>query len=63
MRKLQVLIDNKWQYVFCYSQTKSLVLTTDKSKALPPKACFAKDDLDYFSSMFSSKQFKLTNLY
>ena len=61
MKRLQVLIDKQWQFVFCHIQGK-VITTKDQSKALPSKACWANDDLSWFASRFSNLQFKLTNL-
>ena len=58
MKKLYVQIGDEWRMVFCHAQGKILT-TDDRSKALPTKAIWAQDDLDWFSSHFANHNFKL----
>ena len=53
MKRLQVKIDGKWEYVFCYDQWKQIVTTKNRLKALG-----AKRDLEYFQAHYMSKEFR-----
>ena len=56
MKKLQVLIDSKWKYVFCRNELKALPITTEnKSKAIRGN----DNSLNYFSSKYASLDFKI----
>lgn len=58
MKKLHVKQGDKWVLVFCHAGGV-IITTEDKAKALPQKAIWANDDLQYFQSKFSSKEFCL----
>jgi hypothetical protein len=58
MKKLQVLINGEWEWVFCNSQG-TIKTTQDRSKALPTKPFWAQDDLAYFESKFANHTFRL----
>jgi len=54
MKKLQVLINGQWEYVFCRSETQSSPVTTkDRRKAL------GADALSYFENKFANHTFKV----
>ena len=61
MIKLHVKIGNDWKMVFCNNLNR-VMTTEDKSKALPQKAIWARDDLNYFSNKFGNDEFKLINV-
>jgi len=48
---LQILIDGKWEYVFCRSGGK-VVTTKDRRKALPAL------DLEWFQNRFGNDTFR-----
>jgi hypothetical protein len=58
MKKLQVKTDDGWKCVFCYDRN-GLVLTDNKRKALPPRAEYGQDDLQFFSRKFGNNEFRL----
>ena len=52
-KKLEVMIDGEWHFVFCRNPLKALPVTTkDYRKALPDSA------KDYFEKHFSELHFK-----
>jgi hypothetical protein len=54
-RKLQVLINNQWEYVFCHNGLQSNPITTkDRLKAVP----FNSLSLAYFEMKHSEHEFK-----
>ena len=55
MKRLQVLKNGVWEFVFAYSgNVKGEILTVkDKTRALS-----AKKDLDYFQTHFANHQFR-----
>ena len=56
--KLQVLINDNWEYVFCHNSLKFEPITTgDRLKAVP----FNSLSLAYFEMKHSSYQFKSSN--
>lgn len=58
MKKLQVLTDKGWKFVFC-EKNDQVVTTDDKNKALPPKAMWGESDLAYFRNRFANQEFRL----
>ena len=53
-KRLQVLQNGKWEYVFCYSgDYGNIVITKDKQKALPGI------DIDFFSNKFGNDTFRV----
>ena len=62
MKKLQVLIDNQWQYVFCRNQIRWDPITTkEKRKALPIHFDQVETCLSYFQRHFSEHKFRIAN--
>ena len=55
MKRLQVLKDRKWNWVFCCNPVKGIITTKDKAKALKPH------DLEYFRNKFGNDTFRLSN--
>ena len=55
MKKLQVLKDNKWQYVFCYNELRGIITTENYKKALGAR------DLGHFQNRFANDQFRLSD--
>lgn len=56
MKRLQVLINKKWEYVFCRNERKDLpIITNDKSKAIKGN----NDSLEYFKNYFGSLEFRI----
>lgn len=57
MNRLQVFINNKWEYVFCRNELKSFpVITDDKLKAVRGD----EYSLQYFESNFGNLKFKIS---
>ena len=60
MKRLQRMTDEGWKWVFCWGvQESKPVLTDDKSKALPSRAMWALDDLEYFKRKDPSGVYRL----
>lgn len=61
MRKLQVKTPGGWAWVFGRNKMKaeSLITTETKSKALPPAAMWADDDLAWAVSTWPAREFRL----
>ena len=60
MKKLQVLLNNEWQYVFCRNELKKLPVTTkEKKKAITERFGDGQKILDYFSKCYGSLEFRL----
>jgi hypothetical protein len=56
MKRLQVLINGQWEYVFCRNELKRLPITTkDKLKAIRGN----EDSLKYFKNHFGSLEFRI----
>ena len=56
MKRLQVKIDNKWEYVFCRNARFVLpIVTKNKMKAIKGDS----SSLDYFQNYFASQEFKI----
>lgn len=56
MKRLQVLIDNNWHYVFCRNFLKRLpILTENRLKAIRGN----EHSLKYFQDHFSELQFRI----
>lgn len=51
--RLQILINDKWEYVFCHNEVQGIITTKDRRKALKPR------DLDYFENNFANDWFRL----
>ena len=60
MKKLQVLTDNGWRYVFCYNRQSGIVTTDIKRNALPQAAIYGQSDLKYFSNKYGNNSFRLS---
>ena len=56
MNKLQILKDNKQEYVFCYNSSIGIVTTKDYRKALN------EYDFEYFKSHFGNFIFRIVKL-
>jgi len=52
MKRLQVLKDQKWEYVFCYMPTGELKTTKDRKKAL------LKRDQEFFANKYGNDVFR-----
>jgi len=53
-KKLQVLINNEWKWVFCRNELKKDPITTEnRLKALPGRAIL------YFQEKFANHQFRI----
>lgn len=50
--KLQVFLNNKWEWVFCRND-RQIIPTKEKSKSLPSSA------LPYFQRHFAEHKFKI----
>lgn len=62
MKKLQRHTEQGWRWVFCWSpEDGKPVLTDDKSKALPSRAMWALDDLEYFKRKDTSGVYRLAH--
>lgn len=60
MKKLQIRTTNGWAFVFCRDTLHNrVIITSDKAKALPHRACWAQNDLAYFKRYFSSENFRI----
>lgn len=61
MKKLQVKTATGWAWVFGRNKqlADSLITTETKSKALPPMAMWAKDDLEWASKVWFDREFRL----
>jgi hypothetical protein len=60
MKRLQVLINGKWEYVFCHNAVRKKeypVITKDKKKALKI------DAFDYIRNKYSDKIFRAEPRY
>ena len=56
MKRLQVKIDNNWNYVFCRNELKRLPIVTDsKAKAIRGD----QKSIKYFSRYFSNLEFRI----
>lgn len=56
MYKLQVKIDDVWEYVFCRNELKSVpIITKDKSNAIKGNS----DSLNYFQNIFGTHEFRI----
>ena len=56
MKTLQVKLNGKWEYVFCYNVLKSdPIVTNRQSAALRP------NDLQYFQTRFGNHEFRVGN--
>ena len=56
MKRLQVFINNKWEFVFCRNPLKAIPITTDnRSKAIRGD----QYSLEYFSNSYASLEFKI----
>lgn len=56
MKKLQVLIDGQWEYVFCRNELKRNPITTnEKSKAITGD----NHSLTYFQRYFANLSFRV----
>ena len=59
-RKLQVFINNQWEYVFCRVEgQKNPSLTKDSKKALREKYGDGKRILEYFNRYYGNLEFRL----
>jgi len=56
MKKLQVLINDSWEYVFCRNELKKLPITTkDKTKGIHGD----ENSLKYFQRFYSELDFRI----
>lgn len=56
MKRLQVLIGGKWEYVFCRNERNDIpIITKDKLKAIKGD----KQSKEYFQNHFGSLQFRI----
>ena len=56
MKRLQVFLDNNWQYVFCRNELYNHpVITQNKNKAIKGN----NHSLDYFSTKFANLEFRI----
>ncbi len=53
--KLQIKTNHAWEYVFCYSETRAIIITKDSKKALSGQHAF-----DFFAQKFANYEFRLT---
>lgn len=61
MRKLHVKTESGFKPVFCHMNGR-IITTNDPIKALPSKACWAQDDLEWFRTHFANDEFELINI-
>jgi len=60
MKRLQALIDGKWENVFCHNEKKALpVITNNPKKAITERAGDGERILKYFSKCYGSLEFRL----
>lgn len=61
MKKLQVLINGQWEYVFCRNDREPLqpITTKDKKKAITERAGDNQRILEYFNRFYSALEFRL----
>ena len=60
MKRLQVLINGEWQYVFCKNELRNTPITTkDKSKAIREKYGDGERILESFKRQYGNLNFKL----
>jgi len=57
MKRLQVLKEGQWKYVFCYNQHTGIVTTNKYHLALKER------DLEYFKDRFGNDSFRITKIY
>lgn len=56
MKRLQVLVEDEWKYVFCRNELKRNPITTeDETKAIKGD----EQSLDYFKTKFASHEFRI----
>lgn len=53
MSRLQVLIGDKWEYVFCSNDKDGIVTCKSKNNALRGR------DLEYFKAKYANNEFKV----
>ena len=54
IKRLQVKINNNWEYVFCRNETKRDPIITKN-----PKLALRSRDLEYFKSKFGNHEFRI----
>jgi len=52
-KRLQVFLDGKWQYVFCYNPQIGIIVTPRRESALDQR------DLEYFQNKFGNNEFRI----
>jgi len=52
MKKLQVLLNGNWEYVFCHNPVEGIITTKKKHLALKER------DLTYFENRFGNNSFR-----
>lgn len=52
-RRLQVLIENAWKYVFCHNQQTGLVTTNKRHKAVKGHG------MQYFQMKYANRMFRV----
>lgn len=64
MKRLQVFINNNWEYVFCRNEKEIScpVIIKDKKKAITERYGDGQRILDYFNRFYSSLEFRLSNI-
>ena len=55
MKRLQVLINGNWEFVFCRNSQQAKVITCNKEKAIHGDA----DSLAYFQRWFVNMEFRI----
>lgn len=56
MKRLQVLINNRWEYVFCRNERKDIpIITKNRLKAIKGD----KHSKEYFENKFGSLKFRI----
>lgn len=60
MKKLQVELNDSWEYVFCRKEGKRLpTITKDKNKAITERFGDGERILNYFRMNYGSLEFRL----
>ena len=53
-KRLQILRNGEWQWVFCQTYDSQIIITKDRRKAIKPF------DLGYFASKYGNEQFRVS---
>ena len=60
MKRLQVLINNEWDYVFCTKEGVLLpIITKSKNKSIADRFGNGKYMLKYFENKYASLEFRI----